>query len=233
MRKNERGITVIELLLLIVIICVGVIILKNVNKTYDNPNIDKESEWYVNDLYMSDQYYYNNVLNEEQKKYYKIYLGNIKNHIEEFSASLPLESVLTIMHAISLDHPELINYTTFSYQNNGSSVLIGLRYFASADKEKGMITKVQRKIADIVDATKGKNDYEKELYVYEWLAKKTRYGSSLVGNGDQTAYTAFNEINNTVCAGYAKAAQIIFQNIGLKSHLIISDIHMWNVVNIE
>ena len=41
---------------------------------------------------------------------------------------------------------------------------------------------------------------------------------------------------NAVCAGFAKASQVIFQNIGIESYTIIgntSSRHMWNIVKVN
>ena len=58
----------------------------------------------------------------------------------------------------------------------------------------------------------------------------------------QSAYSAFNKGLSPVCAGYSKASQILFSNIGINSLLIfgdaeyalfLGDAHAWNVVEID
>ena len=45
---------------------------------YTSPNVDEQSEWYVNDIYMSDGRIYNDFLNEKEKKMYMFLLNNTK-----------------------------------------------------------------------------------------------------------------------------------------------------------
>ena len=82
----------------------------------------------------------------------------------------------------------------------------------------------------------GKNDYEKELFVYNYLANRNKYSSNYSFE-NQSAYTGFNPDLDTVCSGYAKAAQIIFQNIGLDSELVLgtygNQFHIWKRVKIK
>jgi len=232
--KNKKGIALIEIIIIIFIISVIIVLIKNTNKVYENSNIDKTSIWYVNDLYMSDQFYYNNILNEKEKEYYL----KIFNSIKDIKKELIIEkcdsnTIQKVLDAISCDHPELINYTSCSWIDSGNETRITFDYITeSKEKLESMVKKVQKKIAKIEEKTRGKEEYEKELYVYEWLAETSRYGSSY-DSKDQSAYTAFTSIGNTVCAGYGKAAQIIFQNIGIKSYILRSEKHLWNMVSID
>ena len=77
--------------------------------------------------------------------------------------------------------------------------------------------------------TKEMDDKEKILYVYDYVESHNydRFFTSLGAN--QSAYSFFTK-KSSVCAGFAKASQIIFQNIGIKSYLALSTDHMWNYV---
>jgi transglutaminase/protease-like cytokinesis protein 3 len=80
--------------------------------------------------------------------------------------------------------------------------------------------------------TKDMNDKEKILYVYNYVASHN-YDKAFTSLGsNQSAYSFFTK-GTSVCAGFAKASQIIFQNIGINSYLVINDSHLWNYVEYE
>ena len=77
------------------------------------------------------------------------------------------------------------------------------------------------------------SDYEKIKYVYEWMGENSDYDRSFTYMAkNQSAYNVF--INkNAVCAGFAKASQMIFQNIGIESYGVSGNTtgpHMWNII---
>ena len=200
---------------------------------YKCPDVNKSSEWYVNDIYMSTQYYYNNLLNDEEKVLYKELFLRINNMEDGFYLNSSLSTLIKVWDALICDHPEMINIKTIAYTDNGNSVRIVPKYLTTSKfslklKERNM----QRKIGKVVKETQGKSEYESEKYVYEWLGKRSAYSKSS-NNSDQSAYTAFNTFNNTVCAGYGKAAQILLNNVGVNSIININEDHMWNTVKLD
>ena len=201
---------------------------------YKAPGIDKTSEWYVNDLYMSNQYYYENVLDEEEKKIYKVIFEGIKNKEDSITVYTNHSTAAKVWRTIICDHPEMINLKWFSWQyNDEKSTIIKPTYLTYSDFDLNLkVRKIQRSIKKIVNETKGKSEFEKEKYIYEWLGEKSNYGQGLL-NSDQSAYTAFTMMSNTVCAGYGKAAQILLANCGIESWININEEHLWNTVKLD
>lgn len=200
---------------------------------YECPKVNKNSEWYVNDMYMSTQYYYDNLLNSDEKEIYRTLFQKLNDIEESFYLNTSSDSVEKIWDALICDHPEMINIKTISYIDYGESTRIMPKYLTTSEfslklKER----KMQRKIAKVVKEVEGKSEYEKEKYVYEWLGKRSAYSQSS-DNSDQSAYTAFNLFNNTVCAGYGKAAQILLSNVGVNSIININEDHLWNTVKLD
>ena len=86
----------------------------------ENKYIDKDSIHYVNDLYMSNGYVYNNHLNKNEQTMYMYLFKNTKEYKETFTFKLNEFSCLTNeecnnllikgYEAVLVDHPELINY---------------------------------------------------------------------------------------------------------------------------
>lgn len=233
---KENALTLIELILVIIIVLLLIIISMSIkrdnNKIYENTHINRDSEWYVNNLYMSDQYYYNNILNDEEKEVYGQIFNCIKNMNEEFIYTCSRSSFDKVMHAIMCDHPEMINFTVYSSNNRNNKIIFK---YLCADEESlnKKIEEMQYEIYKISkDVNKELSDYEKEKIIYEILAERSYYGGYL-DNSDQSAYTAIMKDKSTVCAGYAKAAQILFQTFNIKSFLMVNNGHMWNLVKLD
>ena len=80
-------------------------------------------------------------------------------------------------------------------------------------------------------------DYlEKVKYVYDWIGKNSTYDKVFTyASKNQSIYNVFMN-KNAVCAGFAKASAVIFQNIGINSYTITGEStgpHMWNVVELD
>lgn len=199
---------------------------------YRCKDVDRKSEWYVNDIYMSDQYYYENLLTQKEKEAYKILFENIKNIEPQFTLNVSMDELNRVWDALICDHPELINISLYSYKSYSGYVEIYPKYLTTSKfKLRNMERKVQKKIGQVVRKASRKNDFEKEKIVYEYLGKNNSYGFTYK-NGDQSAYTVFS-MSNTVCAGYGKAAQILLGNCGIHSIININSNHIWNTVELD
>lgn len=201
-----------------------------------NPYVDKKSSTYINDLYASDERIYNNFLNTTEKKIYrelvkgtKIYNGKMNIQITDKETS-----VEKVLDAIKVDHPELLNFgsVTYSWDNDGN-YKIKVNNATIILLEQINISRIERIVYRIKEETKNMSDYEKIKYVYEWMGENSDYDRSFTYMAkNQSAYNVF--INkNAVCAGFAKASQIIFQNIGIESYGVSGNTtgpHMWNII---
>ena len=80
------------------------------------------------------------------------------------------------------------------------------------------------------------SDKEKIRYVYEWIGENNTYDKMFTYmSKNQSIYNVFMK-NNAVCAGFAKASQVIFQNIGINSYTITGNTTgplLWNVVEVD
>lgn len=209
-----------------------------------NNKINKNSYHYVNDLYMSDGRIYNNYLNDTEKKMYDLLFQNTKKHVRKITfPSYEIgcegledcyEVVSKVNNALYVDHPELIEFGGVKdVSMEGLDVEINVKYSTNPLFAKLGVEKIKRIISDIKEATKDMNDLAKIDYVYSWIAKNTKYDQTFTLSAkNQSAYNVFIH-KEAVCAGFAKASQIIFQNIGIKSYGIIGNstgYHMWNVI---
>ena len=138
-----------------------------------------------------------------------------------------------VWDALICDHPEMINITSYYYYDHGRSVTIKPIYLTNSEFDLNLKErKVRRKISKIKSAVSGKSLYEKEKYIYEFLGESGAYGQTM-SNSDQSAYSALFLTSNTVCAGYAKAAQLLMANCGITSWININSNHLWNTVELD
>ena len=211
----------------------------------ENKHIDKTSVHYVNDLYMSNGYVYNNHLNKNEQTMYMYLFKNTKEYketftfkINEFSCPTNLECndlLIKGYEAVLVDHPELINYAglKWSYGNNEFKVDLD---FSVGNELKAYFgeTRIKRIINNIKRETKDMEYLEKVKYVYDWIGKNSTYDQMFTyASKNQSIYNVFMK-KNAVCAGFAKASQVIFQNIGVNSMAVSGQHdgvgHMWNLV---
>ena len=196
----------------------------------------KKSNNYINELYMSDEYFKKKVLSESDYYIYDEIINNSLNNKGNVSieckndCSNAFSNALT---AVSLDHPELISFfgvRSATYEDN-SIHYYNLENLGSIRSYLGA-KRIAREMENIRHDTANMNDKEKIIYVYNYVASHN-YDRMFMGIGsNQSAYSFFTK-KTSVCAGFAKTSQIIFQNIGISSYLVVSSEHMWNYVEYE
>lgn len=213
----------------------------------ENRLIDKSSVHYVNELYMSDGRIYENYLNEQQQKMYMYIFENAKNfnsnlnfRLDEFDCDDYGEcgSLVSAAHeAILVDHPEMINYAGYSWSSDGETFKLNLKFAVNSRIVAGIgELRIKRIINKIKNAAEDMTDLEKIQYVYNWIGENNSYDTMFTTfSKNQSIYNVFMN-KNAVCAGFAKASAVIFQNIGIESYTITgysTGEHMWNVVKLD
>ena len=197
----------------------------------------RKSDAYVNDLYKSDEYFKKHIVDKE---YEDLYRGIIKTTLSNAAVTkVPCggtqekcyENFTKTIYSLYLDHPELISYVGVNgakYDPKGYVTIENYEGLSSLQTKMGT-RRIEREMENIRNDTKNMSDKEKILYVYDYVASHNydRVFTSIGSN--QSAYSFFTR-GKSVCAGFAKASQIIFQNIGINSYLVINDTHLWNFV---
>ena len=145
------------------------------------------------------------------------------------------------MEAIIMDHPELLQIANYSWSYNSLNDSENVKLtFSYAIKFKFISKLGEMRIARIIDkikkTTKNMSEIEKIKYVYEWIGENNKYNKTFMYfDSNQSAFTVFIN-HNSVCAGFAKASQIIFQNIGITSYYVTGTStgpHAFNIVKVE
>ena len=250
-RRNHKWVFPFIIILIIVSIISSIFIKDYIKRSHITPvselKMDVNSKEYINELYISDEHTYNYLLDEDEKKLYREVIDKIKNYDTKMTLDLTKKGFkqsyfsadyfITINDAIFMDHPELIHFAYISYREVSKHIYeIEFNYVLDKEKYNAAIKEMKLLLEEIKDATKEFSDVDKVKYVYEWLGKRNEYNYSFPAIS-QSAYSAFNLELSPVCAGYARAAQIIFQNIGIDSLLINGSLnngaHEWNFVKLD
>ena len=201
-----------------------------------NPNVDseyKKSRAYVNDLYKSDEYFKKSMLDvEDYNMYYAVIDASIH---DDRDITIPCGDRCSnfglVTEAVMLDHPELISFRltgVYSIRNN-HTIHYQNHYNLSRIQTVLGTRRIEREMENIRRDTKNMTDAEKIVYVYDYVGSHPYDDIFMYNHSNQSAYSFFTK-GSTVCAGFAKASQIIFQNIGIKSYLAFSNDHAWNFV---
>lgn len=232
------------LMLIILSIFIYINYLRPVSK---NLNIDKKSIHYTNDIYMSEGRIYNNYLTEDEKTMYMTILNNVKKHNNKiivdydkhncFSFNDCFSLALNAHAALISDHPELLSYSSFSIRQDDNKTTIRIQYAVPLNILSIVgAARTRRIIDDIKKTTKDYTDEEKIKYVYTWIGENNKYDHVFTYDSkNQSIYNVFMK-HNAVCAGFAKASAVIFQNIGIEAYVVSgysTGNHMWNIVKLN
>lgn len=204
-----------------------------------NPLVTSEyrrSDAYINDLYMSDEYFKKSLLKEDAYYMYdEIISASLKNKskVKIECTKNCQNDFLNSYYAIYLDHPELISFVGIGYYNISNGYVEYDNYGNLGPIKTFFGTRrIDRELDIVRSETKDMTEKEKIIYVYDYVASHNYDRLFSFTKSNQSAYSFFTG-GSSVCAGFAKASQLLFQYIGVNSYLVMSKTHMWNYVEYE
>ncbi len=186
-------------------------------------------------------YPYRELLNENQQAIYnQIYTNALEYNTETFTlaASVDSDELSEAINAVYNDHPELFWLNTsykYGCDKSGNVVQVQLSYGISSSDLATAKTNFDNAIATIVSgASAYSSDIEKELYVHDAICDLTTYDTDSSLN--QSAYSAL-VMGSTVCAGYARAFQVVCQELGMTCYYLTGTAdggdHAWNIIAVD
>ena len=113
--------------------------------------------------------------------------------------------------------------------------------FKNEEEVKKALIKTKKNRDDIIYKIKEKKEYDKILYVHDWIIENVKYSSDLKNINSYSIYGALIE-KSAVCEGYAKALKYIYDELEMPCILIsgkvtnsegITENHEWNYVEID
>jgi len=245
----------LKFITIVLIIVFSIFLFRNI-KNYKIHKILTDNyiaKYNINNLYSSKEINYRLVLDKKQKKIYETIIENLIEFKSSFiiqmndynynAPAMYYNKFSDVMELVFLDHPELIYSTgaTMSFNQITQTLTVSPIYTMSRNEYEKSLNKIHIIIQQVKNATRKMNEYEKVKYVYDYIGKNNSYGNP-DDHMTHSAYAAFNHDLSPVCEGYARAAQILFNNIGINSLLVagkaeyalfVGGGHSWNYVEIE
>jgi len=189
----------------------------------------------------NDMYWYNKLNTNEKKAYHSIYAA-ILNFPEKIAITKVIgDEIEHIFEALSYDNPEFFflgNSSTF--MSSGYIHFFVPQYTMTKDIYNEYMTQINGEFERIKSATAGMSEYEKELYVHDYMITNCEYNDT----GSEMRLTVYGAIINKQanCEGYSRGTQFLLNKLGVKTRVIIGDAsngsggvegHMWNIVTID
>lgn len=203
----------------------------------DLPSAEEISDFQA--LLSDNTYYYYNQLDDNDKEIYLTLYSSFMRFDDAVTTPADESSLKDIFKAVLYDNPHIFWIEhDFEYVLNENSIKFIPHYRYNETESNTINHQIENEINRIVDATESySTDYEKELYIHDFVCENTVYDETVDGN---TVYDVL--INGkAVCEGYAKAVQILLERLDIDNYLIVGESefegelgpHMWNIVTID
>ena len=176
---------------------------------------------------------------------YNMKFNNIRNGIRQLEKvlhidnTIPESEIRNAIRWIMRDNPDIF-WFAHQYHYDEASSTIHFQYTFSPERVKT----IQQSINDVIkndfciEYVKNLSQKEQVAYVYKWLVTYCTYNANSAYN--QSIYSVFVR-RNSVCTGYAKAAQYLLNLLGIESRLVFGRLHndkddgrhCWNLVKVS
>ena len=183
-------------------------------------------------------YSYDQLDRDEQKLYTEMLqaVGSCRSFVS-VKADVTPQRLKQIYYYFQADMPQFFWMDGYSYTTGSDGLVRSMYLNFDSDlqqaKEKWQI--LQEKVLSCAEILSGiEGDYQKSLWINDYLCKNTVYDSDA-----QMRYTAYGCLvdGSAVCAGYAKAAQLLFYSQDMACVYVRGDSkgerHGWNIVLLE
>lgn len=207
--------------------------------------LDRPSQEQVEQFYSKREnkcfYYYDNLSQEEQIAYLSMYYGYIE-YDDSIVIELQEEDLGDVITAVLYDNPDVfwVDYE-YDYTVYDDSVSYSPRYRLTENEVNTMQDSVNDKIDEIMtELNRLDTDYEKELYIHDYIIENTVYDISTLYNLGDTVHSVLVS-GKSICEGYSRTVQILLDKLGIENYLVVGETenngkmesHMWNIVNID
>ncbi len=175
--------------------------------------------------YNADGGFYYSSLNDEEKRIYDKIYARAKNQQTQIKirSNVDAERILEIAMFVYNEHPELFWLNgVFSID---TSNVVTLKSSYNSNEIAKLSEQIKSKTDSIVqNLNNNMSDYEKSLYLYEYLITNTSYANEAVDNLDNMPWAAslvgVFTMQKCTCTGYAKAYQYLLQLSGINCAVV-------------
>lgn len=170
-----------------------------------------------------------------------------------YDLDVTVEEVDRVVELVKEDYPEFFwlspssyMYTYYTYGDSDTRYIanIELEYFFEAEELAEAQNAFDEEVTEILNELEEKvgasaSDYEKELWIHDYLAKTNDYIS--YSPYAHSAYGALVE-GEAVCEGYTRAFQLLLNQLDIENHTVTGSDqigsgaainHIWNMVKLD
>lgn len=163
----------------------------------------------------------------------------IYSHNNKIAINSTIEKICDAIRQVMRNNPDIF---WFAHQYHFDEATSTVQFHYTFSKER--VKTIQRSIYDVItndfclEYVRRLTIWQQVMYVYKWLVTYCNYNVNSAYN--QCIYSVFVR-RNSVCTGYAKSAQYLFNLLGIKSILVFGRLnndkeegrHCWNLIEIE
>ena len=151
------------------------------------------------------------------------------------------EELCTVYDLVLSDHPEIFwhgSRYSGSIRGDGYAAALKPTYTMNGSALETAKAAVEAEVVRLTADLEGKSDYEKSILLHDRLAAETEY---VMQGEHQTVYGALVQ-GTAVCAGYARAYQLLMQRVGIPAWYVTGSsvspygsvvAHAWNLVQLD
>ena len=183
--------------------------------------------------------YHRNYLNEEKKKLYDIIYQGVINLKREIPLTCNEQTLSEIILMICNDHPELFWLNTkYEYSITKEGVLFYPDYSYTSEQIAEIQTSIDIEVQSIIKTVQSLNtDYEKILFLYDWIIDETEYIDKTKNNQNMISVLSDRQ---AVCAGYSEALKYLLDQSAIPNGIILvkakentDEFHVINLVQLD
>ncbi len=180
-------------------------------------------------------------LSEQEQELYRTILAALQECASDVAIDMVEESFFDkVFQCVMNDHPEIFyvdGYTFIKYTKGDKlkgNAFSGSYLYSQEEIEERNV-RIEEKTEEILRQMPDGDEYEKVKYIYEYIIANTEYVQGAEDN--QNICSVFLG-GRSVCQGYAKAAQYLFEKAGIYSIFVSGKVesgedHAWNIVRID
>ena len=186
-------------------------------------------------------YYFDHISEREQRLYAELYHIMSTRSSNVYLNETDADLIEKVQNCVMNDHPEIFYVTGYySTRYTLNDETIGFAFTGRIPVDEAVIASRTAQIEQYVSAclagvNPGWDDYGKVRYIYDYLIANTAYDLNAPDNQNICSVMIGHR---SVCQGYAKAAQLLLNRLGIPCTLVIgtantsavSGSHAWNMV---
>ncbi len=188
--------------------------------------------------------YYENKLSPSKREVYRALVRGLSSYERSFSAPrIPSGEYGDILSMVKKDHPLIFGVESLSYRfyDGSSNVTVTPEYKMKKAEYETTLETVRKRVKKILAPAAGRDPYETELFIHDWIVKCVRYDRLTKSYAHEVTGPLCHGIG--VCEGMAKTFKLLCDEAGIDTIVVSgvgvppdlatgkkSERHAWNVV---